>query len=169
MMKPIGKRCLHCLRVALTGILLGISIGFIAPAYIGGVYYSLCGEHPAEQAYLDRCIAHLRDIRAICDDPDLQGILDYTIQRYSKVGAWDVMFFPLSGGFRSDDRISGCNCPFCPGITIDTSMLLDRPELTALVIVHEALHDYFPYFGHAHITPREHKFYKLSHEVQGIR
>ena len=91
-MKAICKRCLWFLRLLLIGAILGVFL----PGYVGGVYYSMCGEHPEEQAYLDRCIAHLKDMRAICDDPDLQGILDYTIRCYNKIGPWDVMIFPLT-------------------------------------------------------------------------
>lgn len=146
-------------------VLLGAFIGVIMPAYIGGVYYSMCGDHYEEQVYLDRCIAHLKDMRAICDDPDLQGILDYTIRRYNKIGPWDVMIFPLTVVPRVGGKAVGCNDPFCPGMTLDPMVLLESPEFGALVIVHEAMHDYWPYYGHAHVTPREKKFWALSSRV----
>ena len=34
---------------------------------------------------------------------------------------------------------------------------------------HESMHDYFPYFGHAHVTPREQKLWVLSYEVRHPR
>ena len=44
-------------------------------------------------------------------------------------------------------------------------VLLESPEFGALVVLHEAMHDYFPYYGHAHVTPRENKFWSLSARV----
>ena len=129
----------------------------LAQPFIGGVYYSLCGDHADEQDYLDLCISRLKVLRAHTADPDLQDVLDYAIRRYHKVGAWDVIFCPLTG-----NRVIGCNCPWCPGITLDDSLLLGEPEDAALTIAHEAMHDYFPYFGHAHVTPRENKLKELS-------
>ena len=58
------------LRVAFYSLLVHLSI-----PYIGGVYYSLSGDHGGEQRYLDRSVAHLKQMRAFCDDPDLQGVL----------------------------------------------------------------------------------------------
>jgi hypothetical protein len=157
----VHKLCLRFLHLALIAFVLGV----VMPGYIGGVYYSMCGEHPEEQTYLDRCIAHLRDMRAVCDDPDLQDILDYTIRRYHKIGPWDVMIFPLTIIPRAGGKVVGCNEPFCPGMTLDPIVLLESPEFGALVIVHEAMHDYFPYYGHARINAREKKFWGLSSQV----
>ncbi len=153
-------------RVALYALLVELSIPFL-----GGVYYGLTGDHGSEQQYLDRSVAHLKLMRAFCDDPDLQGVLDYTIRRYGKVGGWDVMFMPLAGpvvapGSQAGKAV-GCNCPWCPGVTLDTCLLIDfPPEETALVLAHEALHDYWPYFGHDHIRPREKKLQELSDLVK---
>ena len=127
-MKANCKRWLQCIVVIVIGIVLGVE----GPSYIGGIYYSMCGEHPEEQAYLDKCIAHLRAMRLICDDPDLQGILDYTIRRYNKIGPWDVMIFPLTVIPRAGGKVIGCNDPLCPGITLDTLVLLEPPEYGVL-------------------------------------
>lgn len=154
------------LRVVFYSLVVQLSI-----PYIGGAYYGLTGDHAAEQQYLDRSIAHLKLMRAFCDDPDLQGILDYTIRRYHKIGAWNVMFMPLTGpvinpGGNSGKAI-GCNCPWCPGVTLDTCLLVEfTPEETAIVLAHEALHDYRPYFGHGHINAREKKLQELSDAVR---
>jgi len=153
------------LRVALYALVVQLSI-----PYIGGAYYGLTGDHVAEQQYLDRSIAHLKLMRAFCPDPDLQGVLDYTIHRYHKVGAWNVMFMPLTGpvmnpGGKSGKAI-GCNCPWCPGVTLDTCLLIESlPEETAIVLAHEALHDYCPYFGHGHINAREKRLQELSDAI----
>lgn len=154
--------CKRVVILALRAVILGLLIQLSFP-FIGGVYYSTCGDRGLEQAYLDRCIAHLQIMRVVCSDPDLQGILDYTIRRYRRIGAWDVMVMPLHsiGG-----KIIGCNCPWCPGITLDTSLLLWPPEDTALIVAHEAMHDYYPFFGHGHINAREEKLYRLSYQVR---
>lgn len=150
------------LRVALYSVVVQLGI-----PYIGGAYYGFTGNHAAEQQYLDRCIAHLKLMRACCDDPDLQGVLDYTVRRYDRIGAWNVMFMPLTGpvinpGGKSGKTI-GCNCPWCPGITLDTCLLIQfTPEDVAIVLAHEALHDYWPYFGHGHINAREKRLQELS-------
>lgn len=151
------KASYRLLLTAWYALLLSVLVQFAVP-FIGGIYYSLCGDHKDEQAYLDICIRHLKDMRVYCDDSDLQGILDYTIQRYNKIGAWDVMIFPLA----CSPKAVGCNEPFCPGITLDPSLLLWEPEDTAIIIAHEAMHDYWPYYGHSHINQREEKLWKLS-------
>jgi hypothetical protein len=154
------------LRVALYSLIVQLSIPII-----GGMYYSMTGDHRGEQRYLDRSVAHLKRMRAFCDDPDLQSVLDYTIRRYHKVGAWDVMFMPLTGpvinpGGEAGKSI-GCNCPWCPGVTLDTCLLIDfAPEETAIVLAHEALHDYWPFFGHDHINAREKRLQELSDAVR---
>jgi len=153
------------LRVALYSLVVQLSLPII-----GGMYYSLSGDHRGEQRYLARSIAHLQLMRAFCDDPDLRGVLDYTIRRYHKVGAWDVMFMPLTGPVSNAGRagkVIGCKCPWCPGGTLDTCLLIDfAPEETAIVLAHEALHDYWPYFGHSHINAREKKLQELSNAVR---
>ena len=139
--------------------------------FIGGVYYSLTGDHSDEQVFLDECIAHLKDCRAACKDKDLCGVLDFAIRRYNKIGPWDVMFLPLAdpNPFDKDGKVIGCNCPWCPGITLDPCLLRWSPEAAAMVLAHESMHDYFPYFGHAHVTPREQKLWILSYEVRHPR
>ena len=157
------------LRRVLVSLLMCLSIAIgvhIALPVSGGVYYSLCGKHIEEQEFLDKCIIHLELCRAYCDDDDLCGVLDYTIRRYGKVGAWDVMFMPLIDISPPGYHVVGCNAPWVPGITLDTCTLRWTPAEAAMVVAHEAMHDYYPYLGHAHITPREHKLWKVSAEVQ---
>jgi hypothetical protein len=151
------------LRAAIYALIVQLSLPFI-----GGAYYSLTGDHTAEQQYLNRCIIHLKVMRACSDDPDVNGILDYTIRRYHKVGAWNVMFMPLTGPvIIPGGKAIGCNCPWCPGVTLDTCLLIDfPPEETAIVLAHEALHDYWPFFGHGHINAREKKLHDLSNAVR---
>jgi len=149
------------LRVILLGCFLSL-----LPPFIGGIYYGFCGDHNYEQKWLDRAIDHLRDMRAACDDPDLCEILDYTIRRYHRVGAWDVMVAPCASVYRGGYKTLGINVPGCPGVTIDPEVLTWDAADGAIVVVHEALHDYYPYLGHGHINERERKLYSLSFKVK---
>jgi hypothetical protein len=151
-------------RVAWQGALCGLLIMLVMP-FIGGAYYSMTGPHDDEQVYVDLCVHHLKSMRAACPDPELQGILDYTIQRYNHVGPWDIMVMPLQGQ-GPGGKVIGCNCPWCPGISLDPCNFLYPPEDTALVILHEAMHDYYPCFGHSFHEFREPRFYDLSYAVR---
>jgi len=42
------------------------------------------------------------------------------------------------------------------------------PEETAIVLAHEALHDYWPYFGHDHINAHEERLQELSNLVKHL-
>ena len=156
-------KCKDCLWLVFWGAACGILMMLSLP-FIGGLYYDTCGPHEEEQIYLDVCVEHMKLMRLCCDDPELQGILDYTIQRYNRVGAWDVMFMALNSS-GPEGKVIGCNCPWCPGITLDTCLLLWPPEETALVVIHEAMHDYYPYFGHSFHARYESKFADLSLRV----
>jgi hypothetical protein len=142
------KHIKHILGVLLAFI-LGFAVILVAPPYIGGVYYSLCGSHEAEQIWLDRCILRIKIARDITPDPELKKILDYAATKYNKIGAWNVMVFPLVAF--TDEKVWGCNVPWCPGITIDPEVTHYPIAIGAGVIVHESLHD--TYLGHDKITP----------------
>lgn len=131
------------MKELIKGVLIAATV-FLGLPFVGGLYYLLCQRHYWEQIYLDRCIAYLRNLQP--DDPELQSILDYTIRRYNKIGPWTVMIAPLINAV-------GMNCPWCPGITLAPEVLSYEPRDGALLLVHEALHDYFPWFGHSHIDP----------------
>jgi hypothetical protein len=155
-------------RSIITVFVTAVAVQLSLP-FIGGVYYSLCGSHDTEQAWLDRATLHLQRMRDATDDPDLQGILDYTLQRYSRIGAWNVMVMPLTTPLTHPGcKVIGCNCPWCPGLTLDTCLLLWPSDEVAIVLAHEAMHDYRPFFGHGHINDREQKLYELSHAVRRL-
>lgn len=154
--------------VTLRAVLLGLWAGFLAPPYVGGLWYAQCGDHAFEQRHLDRAVKHVRQLRANCDDPDLAGILDYVLRRYTRVGGFDVMFAPCIGMHGDGRKTIGINCPHCPGLTLDCELLTWAPEDVALVLIHEAMHDYYPFYGHDHINPREAKFYALSYKLRGF-
>ena len=102
--------------------------------YTVGVYYSLLGNRDVEQQWLDEVINHLKLERAICKDREKKEALDYCIQRYNKIGAWDVSIMPLI-------QADGCNLPWCPGLTIDPEVMLYPIHDGAMVVLHESLHD----------------------------
>jgi len=71
--------------------------------------------------------------------------MDYTIRRYNHIGPFSVAVMQLREGTLA------LNDPFCPGITLDESVLRCSVPFAASILVHEALHDYPPFFGHSHI------------------
>ena len=131
---------------------------FLAP-YVGGLYYMTTGQHPVEQMWLNHAIEHLKLLKTRTCDPDLQNVLDYCINRYNKVGAWDVMILPLPSF--PGDKTLGANLTTCPGITLDYETLNMPLRDGSLVLVHESLHDWWPYFGHSQVNWRIEKLSKL--------
>jgi hypothetical protein len=119
-----------CLQVAILGFLLSSFSAALLPG--GGDY---------EQRWLDKVIAHLETL----DDPEMQGVIDYTIRRYSHIGRFSVSVRQLP------ESQVGLNNPFCRGITIDESVLRESIGYGASIVIHEAMHDYWPHFGHSHI------------------
>ncbi len=109
-----------------------------------------------KQWWLDSCIKHVKLLRFHCTDPDLQDVLDYTIRRYSRIGPYDVAIIPVI-----DREAIAYNTPWCPGIVLDPEILFWGRHEAAMVIVHEALHDYPPCLGHAHVYPRMEKLEEL--------
>jgi hypothetical protein len=103
------------------------------------------GGGPYEQQWLDHVIAHLETKRETCEDPKMQEIIDYTIRRYDYIGPFGVRVVQLP-----EDTL-GYNNPFCRGVTVDESLLDFSLAFGASILVHEAMHDYFPHFGHYHI------------------
>ncbi|MFA5344709.1 MAG: hypothetical protein WC315_00305 [Candidatus Omnitrophota bacterium] len=145
--KRFIKASLHVIKLLLIAIAIEVALPFA-----GGIWYSNCGERYVEQVWLDRAIFHLKILRRRCTDPELISVLDYTINRYHHVGGFDVMVAPCFSPGR-DYKIIGLNQPYCPGVTIDPEVMFYPIHEGALVLVHEALHDYFPYWGHSHVTP----------------
>jgi hypothetical protein len=124
-----------CLQVALIGCILTPYLTALLPG--GGDY---------EQRWLDKVVAHLGTLEA---DPEMQEIIDYTIRRYSHVGRFSVSVRQLP------ESQLGLNNPFCPGMTIDESVLRESIPFGASIVLHEAMHDYWPHFGHSHIDHDE--------------
>ncbi len=123
-----------CLQAAIVGFILSPFLAALLPG--GGDY---------EQRWLNEVITHLETI----DDPEMQEVIDYTIRRYSHIGRFDVSVRQLP------ERWLGLNNPFCRGMTIDESVLRESIPFGASILVHEAMHDYWPHFGHSHIDHDE--------------
>lgn len=154
-------RTLSKVRSWLSAIIWSVVFWVLAPCYL--YLYSPGGEY--EQAWLDAAVSHLEVMRAHCDDPDLCGVIDYTIERYSKIGRFDVSV-QWTVNTSPNQRALAYNCPWLPGLTLDHDLLQFYPtEYGAVILCHEALHDYCPYFGHGHITDREKKLHALSRRV----
>lgn len=142
------------LRRILRSVLLGIFLSiFVLPWASGFLSYGTNSGGLAEQLWLDRVIDHLQTLRLDCNDPKLDEVLEYTIRRYRRIGPFDVAvsrcdWYPLR------DKTLGLNNPLVPGVTIDIDVLHEYSIHTgAMILVHEALHDYPPYICHGHITP----------------
>ena len=119
-----------CLQVALLSFLVTPYLAALLPG--GGEY---------EQQWLDKVITHLETI----DDPEMQEVIDYTIRRYSHIGRFSVSVRQLP------EFQLGLNNPFCRGMTIDESVLRESIGFGASIVLHEAMHDFPPHFGHSHI------------------
>ncbi len=147
----MGK-CLYRLFQFIRGVILGICVALFfgyAAGYLG--YGTQFGGY-WEQMWLDRAVIHLETLRQDCPDPELCGVLDYTINRYHKIGPFNVAvsrcdWYPLQS------RVLGMNNPLVPGMTLDLDVLMLPLHDGAMILVHEALHDYYPYVGHSHVDP----------------
>lgn len=130
--------------VRLIKLLVWILIIELAIPFAIGIWYSNCHNHKTEQVWLDQVIRHLCILRERCDDPELKNVLDYTIYRYNRIGGFDVMVLPCFSppGYES----VGLNDPLCPGVTIDPEVLTYSIHSGSMVLVHEACHDYWPYY-----------------------
>lgn len=100
-----------------------------------------CGSYQ-ERVWLERVIEHLERQRLTTCDPVLKERLEYTITRYNHVCPGCVRFGPCLGIAR--------NIPWVPGVTLDREVLTYDPVVGAEILLHEAQHDYFPWFGHSH-------------------
>jgi hypothetical protein len=97
-----------------------------------------------DKAWLAKVIVRVEQLRDDCDDPELRDVLAYTARRYRRLGAYDVSIRECGEG------ILGLNAPYCPGVMIDPSVTELPLDYGVIVLVHEARHDYFPFYGHSH-------------------
>jgi len=150
----------------LKGVILAVLFWLSMPLLLGAASYFINSGGAVEQILVDRAVSHLRILRAHCDDPDLQGVLDYTIRRYKRIGPFDVCVTCIPQN-RKGWQILGCNNPLVPGITLDIEAVAHSTQHElAMLIVHEALHDYWPCLGHGHVTPRMEILERLTAKLQ---
>lgn len=113
-------------------VLVGPYLGLFLPS--GGLM---------EQVWLNEVIVEIETLRDETEDPEIREILDYTARKYRLIHPYCVNIRPLP------PDVAGLNVPWCPGVTLDPSCL-QSPQLGMIVLVHEAQHDYWPYWGHKH-------------------
>ncbi len=129
--------------------LICIFLLIICPPFVVGVIDSFVIPSPIEQLWLTKAIIYLRVKRLTCTDPEIQEVLTYTIKRYNKIGPWDVNMIRFR---RPWESTIGMNLFYCPGLSLDPSVMKLPINTGAFLLVHEAAHDYWP-FLHPFIDP----------------
>jgi len=94
-----------------------------------------------DQARLDRLIAKIRCLEQRCNEQKLKQVLGYTADRYDRIGRFGVRILPIP-------LMSGINIPWCPGLTISPETWSYDDDIVIQILVHEAMHDMCPWFGH---------------------
>jgi len=79
-------------------------------------------------------------------------VFSYAMQRYHRIGPFDVAVSRCDC-LPFQHNVIGVNAPWVPGITLDIDVLLMPVPEGSMILVHESLHDYYPYFGHGHVDP----------------
>jgi hypothetical protein len=105
----------------------------------------LPGGGEEEQKWLDRVIARIERRIETCEDDYVRSAMEYTVKHYRRVGLFGVRVMQLPEGTH------GYNMPTCPGITIDEEVTHLSAWYGAYVLIHEAMHNFPPYFFHTHI------------------
>jgi len=101
----------------------------------------------ADKAQLRQLVSLMDDYETQCDDPELRELLSYTSDKYRYISRWNVRIVDFG-----DLDIAGMNWPHMPGMSLDRWCWenLEDDSLVGLML-HEALHDYWPCFGHDHM------------------
>lgn len=145
----ICKLVFRFLRAFVLTILLLWSLPYVA----GYLAYGCTFGGVVEQLWLDKAIEHLAILKANCseNDSELRNVLTYAMQRYHRIGPFDVAVSRCD--FLFQHNVIGVNAPWVPGITLDIDVLLMPIPEGSMTLVHESLHDYYPYVGHGHVDP----------------
>ncbi len=128
-------RIKFCIVVALTGFCLAPYLSNLLP-----------GGGREAQRWLDTEIAYIERRIETCEDDYIRSAMEHTVKYYQRVGLFGVRVMQLP------DHIHGYNHPLCPGITIDEEVPHRSLKYGARVLIHEAMHDFPPYFCHFHIN-----------------
>lgn len=132
-------RGIRVIRI-ITAVLIGL---ILLPL---GMYIPNPGTE-ADCVKLDRLVGTMEEMRRICKNPELRDLLEFTSQRYRYISRWSVRIVDYG-----DLNIAGMNWPHLPGMTLDR-WCWDECDDNILIglMLHEAMHDYYPYFGHDHM------------------
>lgn len=121
-------------------------VGFFIAPYASNL---LPGGGEEAQRWLDSEIAYIERRIPDCDNTRMREVFQFTVDNYRRVGPFGVRVMQLP------NYIHGYNTPFCPGITIDEEVPYMSRKYGAKVLIHEAMHDFPPYFGHFHIDDEQ--------------
>lgn len=152
------------------GFCYGICLVLITPFFFGVLAYGTGGGGGiTEQQWLDRAQTLIQYWDANTTDPEIHAALRHAIKRYTRIGPFDVFVTRCSWCWCDQDHwTAGINAPWCPGITLDLDTLYLLPlDDGAGVLVHEGMHDLYPWFnGHSYIRPIDRKIEKLAEELR---
>lgn len=125
-------------------IIAGVVIGLILLPL--GMYIPHPGTR-ADQAKLRGLIDTMEEMQADCDDPELRELFEFTTHHYRYISRWCVRIVDYG-----ELDIAGMNWPHMPGMNLDRWCWEECDDITLIgLILHEAMHDYYPYFGHNHM------------------
>lgn len=154
-------------------VLAGMAKGFIAawvimilfPVILGFLSFSTNFGGKADQEWLDRAQFRIYRLILECKDPEVKKVLEYA-HTFKEIGPFSVAVTKCNWApCKKDMYIAGINSPLCPGMSIDVKTTTDPIDEGALVIIHESLHDYFPYYGHDHVNPVMEKVEALNQQI----
>ncbi len=101
----------------------------------------------ADCVKLDRLVGTMEEMQRDCKNPELRDLLEFTSQQYRYISRWSVRIVDYG-----DLDIAGINWPHLPGMTLDRWCWDECDDNTLIgLMLHEAMHDYYPYFGHDHM------------------
>ncbi len=125
-------------------VLLAIVLYLALPFGVGILYNITEQDHYKKQVWLSEVMQHLCKLRVDCRDKEICDVIDYTINRYSKVGGFDVMFMKCPELYPFE--FIGLNSPLCPGLTLNPEIMTYSTQVGAMVLLHESCHDYYPFY-----------------------
>jgi hypothetical protein len=120
-------------------MLVKLTLALFLLPFAVGAWYDCCEARTNEQMWLDQAIARLRAARLVERDPERVAALTYCIERYNKVGGFNVTVLPCFHGS------IGVNVPLFPGLQLDPCVLEMPIRDGAVILLHESQHDFWPY------------------------
>jgi len=118
---------------------IGLVLVIIPMLFTPGTY--------ADQRKLTRLVQKMTVMQAQCPDTELAELLGYTCHTYDTINRFNVRILSLNCV-----DAAGINWPIVPGLSLDRWTWDNLPdEFLIGLMLHEAMHDHLPYFGHAHM------------------